>query len=351
MSELVRGVVTAALPRRLRQYYQSWLQRRIPPTSQQQLYRKNIFIFPSKTGLGFLLTIVLLWLLGTNYQNNLVIMLSFLLLSLLHACIFYSYKNFSGLVIEVKKESPCFVGDTIKVDCFLSNKPSNDQKNSRQKYHSILLGFDAENSITVDSIGSEPQSVTLYLPAKQRGLYHANRLRIMSFYPLGLIRVWAKLDMDINVLVYPQPIKTSLPELQVVAVDDVETEHNELIHAQDMNDDVSHIREYHAGDSLSHIAWKVYAKGQGLATKVYESLSEGEQQRWFHWDDFSGLETEERLSRLCDCILQAERKNMTYGLVLPQQTFPLSTGSAHKKQLLSALALFDLSSDQTVVQE
>lgn len=326
----------AALPRSLRQYYQAWLQRRIPPTSRQQLHRKNIFIFPSKTGVGFLFTIVLLWLLGTNYQNNLVIMLSFLLLSLLHTCIFYSYKNFSGLAIEVKNVSPCFVGDTIKVDCVLKNDSP-----SRRKHHSILLGFNAENSVTVDKVGSEPQSFTLYLPATQRGLYHADRLRIISFYPLGLIRVWAKLDMDINVLVYPKPIKTPLPELHMIAVDDVDAEHNELTHAQDMNDDVSHIREYHAGDSVSHIAWKVYAKGQGLATKVYESLSEGEKQRWFHWDDFLGVDTEERLSRLCDFILQAEQKNMTYGLVLPQQTFPLSTGNEHKKQLLSALALFN----------
>jgi uncharacterized protein (DUF58 family) len=316
-------------------YYRRWLQRRIPPNAQQVLQRKNIFILPSKAGVGFLATIILLWLLGTNYQNNLVLVLTFLLLSLLHTCILYSYSNFSGISIKVHPVDNCFAGDTGKVNCLL--------KSHRQRNHqNIILGWDPLAAVSVDIAAQQSTEVTLLLEVPQRGWYHADRLTIASVYPLGLVRTWTHLDMDVDFLVYPQPIITPLPEASVVVVENTDDDTEvEPLSSFVLADDVSHLREYQAGDPVKHIAWKSYAKGQGLATKVYESVAQAERQQWLSWDDFPGVGAEGRLSRLCHCVLQAEREQLIYGLRLPNKTIALGKGHQHQQIILRELALFD----------
>jgi hypothetical protein len=324
------------LPLRLiQQYYQSWLRRRLPPQSRQTLHRKNIFILPSKVGLGFLATVALLWLLGTNYQNNLILVLAFLLLSLLHTCILYTYVNFSGLSLTVKNVEPCFVGDTLKVVCLLKNTQP------RRGHHRIAIGWDKLSLTTIDITADKTQEVTLSLPVDQRGIHHLDRLMLTSVYPLGLIRVWAKLDMNISAIVYPKPIKADFPKASLIESDKTDEAMSEQTAVSDnINDDVSHLRNYQAGDAPKHIAWKAYAKGQGLATKIYENTKLVEPQHWLKWDDFSDVGIEGRLSRICYCALQADVQERIYGLELPNQTIALGYGLAHQQAVLYALALF-----------
>jgi uncharacterized protein (DUF58 family) len=319
----------------IQQFYQSWLRRRLPPKSRQILHRKNIFILPSKVGLGFLATVALLWLLGTNYQNNLMLVLAFLLLSLLHTCILYTYVNFSGLSLTVKNIEPCFVGDTIKMVCLLKNTQS------RRSHHRIAIGWDKLSLTTIDVTAQNTQEVTLSLPASQRGIHHLDRLMLTSVYPLGLIRVWAKLDMNSRAIVYPKPIKTDFPEASLIESDKADEYVSEqAVVSDNVSDDVSHLREYQEGDAPKHIAWKAYAKGQGLATKIYENTTSVEPQHWLKWDDFLSVGIEERLSRLCYCALQAEIQGRIYGLELPSQSISLGHGLAHQQAVLYALAMF-----------
>lgn len=316
-------------------YYQSWLQRRVPPQSHQVLHRRNIFIFPSRVGVGFLFTVFLLWLLGTNYQNNLVLVLAFLLLSLMHTCIFYTYANLSGLSIEVRRVAPCFAGEPIKIECLLKNH------RKTRSHRQISVGWDKASLVTADIRSKEVQELTIWLPAASRGIHHLDRLTVASVYPLGLIRTWAKLDMDITTVVYPRPVKARLPEASIVTVDQAKEHINvNSLTSLELNDDVSHLREYQEGDSLKHIAWKAYAKGQGLATKIYENIAPAERQQWLNWDDFSSYAVEERLSRLCYCILQADKQGLHYGLNLPHIMIPLGRGEHHRQAALYGLASF-----------
>ncbi len=323
-----------------RRAYGRWLIRRNPPQHRQCLNRKTIFIFPSSVGFAFLATVMLLWLLGTNYQNNLILVLSFLLLSLLHTCIFYTYHNLSGLDIESINTPPSFVGDTAQVTLRLHNPHS-------RYIHQLHIGWVSDRGLTtVDVPPRSTQTVSIPLPLSSRGWHRAERVRLSTVYPLGLIKAWSRLDLAIDVLAYPQRVDAKLPESSVKPSDKQENQeevstvllHNEAI---DHSEDFSHLRDYQEGDSLKHIAWKHYAKGQGLATKVYESDDHIERQQWIDWDDFSGFSLEGRLSRLTDCIVQAEQAQLIYGLILPNGVSELSTGEAHQHQLLERLALFD----------
>jgi uncharacterized protein (DUF58 family) len=319
-------------------FYQRWLKRRIPANKIQQLYRKNIFILPTTVGISFLFTLFLLWLLGTNYQNNLALVLTFLLLSLMHTCMFYTYATLSGLTLEIISVEPCFLGEKAKVQCRISSK------SGRQHQQVHLVSKEMNEAVVIDVQKNTSQIVPLWISPNHRGWYSAKRLRVFSTYPLGLLRAWSDLDMDVRLLVYPTPIESVLPDMHLSAndaTDELDDAVTVTMHTHDAKEDVSHLREYRVGDSLKKIAWKSYAKGQGLATKEYEDQQIAKSEQWLLWDDFPGLGAEARLSRLCDCVLQAEEKNMLYGLKLPNYESLLGSGMTHKKLLLRALALFN----------
>ena len=71
-----------------RRRFWRWIQRRLKPQREQTLNNKKLFIFPSRAGFGFLGFAFLLWLVGTNYENNLVLGLAFLLTALMVVAFF-----------------------------------------------------------------------------------------------------------------------------------------------------------------------------------------------------------------------------------------------------------------------
>ena len=62
-----------------------YLERRQPASTSLKLRQNILYVLPTRYGLAMLLLAVILYLLGSNYQNNLILLLSFLLIGLLGA--------------------------------------------------------------------------------------------------------------------------------------------------------------------------------------------------------------------------------------------------------------------------
>ena len=60
------------------------------------------------------------------------------------------------------------------------------------------------------------------------------------------------------------------------------------------------------------------------------------------WETLTGQNIEQKLSRLCDMVIKAERLNIAYGLKLPGNTIDPDQGEAHRQKCLKALALHAL---------
>ena len=56
---------------------------------------------------------LLMWLLGTNYDNNLILALAFLLGSILITCILHTHASLAGLKVELMQIQEGFVGDEL----------------------------------------------------------------------------------------------------------------------------------------------------------------------------------------------------------------------------------------------
>lgn len=307
-----------------RSRFSRWLDRRVVPARQQTLNNRRLFIFPFAAGWGFIGISVLLWLLGTNYENNLVLGIAFFLSALFIVAIHHTFFNLSGLTVQYLQSTPAFAGDDAEVVLSLSR-----QSGAKEN---IELSFPNGRQSRVDLIADKEKRVKLFVPAKVRGRYRPGRLVVQSYFPLGLLRCWSWLDLNVEVLVYPRPLAGA--EVPVGFGDAADGEQRDAQGAEDFHGFV----RYEQGMPLRHIAWKQYARGQGLYSKDYVSFRE--KSLWLDWDVLVGAR-EQRLSQLCYWVLKLAATTQPYGLRLPGLSLPPSTGVEHKLKALRALALFE----------
>ena len=309
-----------------------WLDRRIPPASPITLTQRNIFIFPTPTGFAFGGLIALLVLGAINYQSSLVYAVAFLLLSLFLVTILHTFRNLSGLRLELAGARPGFVGEDIEFAVRVV-RPASGGRGRRQGREGIQLGWPRSIMQWAELYDREAAAVRLYLPATRRGFFRPGRMLVETYYPLGLLRAWTWVDLGARALVYPRPLFEDLPPPGTGR-----REEGELIDPQG-SDDFADVREYRPGDPVKHILWRSYARGGELAVKRYSSYVEP--RLWFDLDAAQGT-LEERLSRLAGHVLQATRLEREFGLRLGAIVLGPARGEAHLERVLRELALFGL---------
>ncbi|TNF01791.1 MAG: DUF58 domain-containing protein [Gammaproteobacteria bacterium] len=310
-----------------RQRFFRWLERRLPAAAEVTLNRRSLFIFPSSTGFAFFLLIVLCWLAATNYENNLVFAVTCLLVAIFVVSILQSFANLAGITVSCVRVTPGFAGQSLTLELLL--------KQQGKRYRgAIQCQFPHGDMTTVSLADSSQCRLKLTVPAAHRGLYNPGRLRVESRYPVGLLRAWSHIDLDISALVYPAPIFSEEVPVGVHCGDDG------ALQGVEGGDDFLGLQTYRPGDSLKHVAWKHYAREQGLHTKHYGDNFD--QQLWLDWDQFPGLDREARLSRLCGMLLRVATTDQPYGLRLPGLVIEPDRGESHRQHLLAELALFDV---------
>lgn len=301
------------------------LDKRAPKAVQCELHRKNLYIFPSKIGTAYLALVFLIWLLGTNYQNNLILALVYWQMSLFVVIILETYYNLAGVKVRAMGAKPGFVGEPIEFYLEL-------QANSKAGCDNIVMRWQGGKPKVLALADDAPLKVSLALGSHKRGRLRPQRLLLQSAYPLGLLRCWSWLNLDVEALVYPAPQKGLLP----VAVSAGQGDEQKQLRAT--GDEFAGLKEYRAGDSLKHIAWKHYARGKGLFSKEFEQL--GTEQTWLDFDAFFDGDLETTLSRLCYWVLKFDNLGLSYGLRLPGTQIPIGAGNDQRMRALRALATY-----------
>jgi uncharacterized protein (DUF58 family) len=324
------GSLLASLRAHWEQRFYRWVDRRTPRAFQVQLNRKNLYTFPNLTGLLYLLVTLVIWLLGTNYQNNLILGLSYLLVSIFVVSILHAFANLAGISIRFVAARPAFAGDdaAFVLELHCTHQAGCDNLELRWQN-----GVNSSETQTITLDHNEPRQVIVRAQSRQRGHFRPGRLLVQSRFPLGIIRCWTWLNLDASALIYPAPILTNEPHAQ--ASDGRE----EGGTSQRGGDDFSGLRDYQAGDPIKHIAWKQFAQDKGLFTKEYEAYLSAE--KWLDWDSLNQPQ-ELRLSGLCYWALEYERQQIPYGLHLPGLKLAPAKGEHHQRAVLTALAEFNL---------
>jgi uncharacterized protein (DUF58 family) len=313
------------LKRRLRARFQQWVNRRIPPAREVTLNQRRIFIFPSKAGFFFGFCLLVMLVTAINFQNNLCYALTFLLATLFMVAILHTFANLSGLTIRALRARPAFPGQQTEFDLMIER--------GRQRDHfGLYLKWPGSSEALVNLVEEDTVTVQLHMAVDQRGWYSPGRLLLESSYPLGLLRCWTWVDLELHALVYPRPLACGdLPGLATDTPDGAAV-------TVTGSDDFYGFRAYHKGDSPRHIHWKGLAKGQGLQSKQYTAYAD--RSVWLDWEMFPGLGTEQRLSHLCYWALEFESRNQEYGLRMPGVVIEPDMGDKHRDRVLRELALY-----------
>ena len=318
--------ISLQLKEKVKTRFNKFLSKRSQPQRKQVLANKNLFIFPSLAGLAFLCINVLLWLLGTNYENNMVLGLAYLLVAVFLVSIYHTFFNLAGLQLEFVRSGPCFVDEQGEVEILVSCRNGDGKEN-------IKINYDDGSVALVNLIIESEARVKLFVTATQRGWFNPGRINILSRFPLGIIRCWSRPDLDAKILVYPKPISGT--EMPVISGSQNEGTLLDETGAEDFYG----FNRHEPGMSPKHIAWKKYARGQGLYNKDYVAYRE--QKIWLDWDALEGMSCEQRLSRLCYWVLKISSTQQAYGLRIPGVSIEPNIGLEHKLQVLKTLALFE----------
>ena len=306
--------------------FERWLKKRIPRARSVTLDQRRIFIFPSRAGLAFLAVLLVMLIAAINYQNNMAFALVFFLFGLFVIAILHTFSNLSGLAIEALRGYATFAGEVAEFDVQLS-------RSGKRVHHAIELNWRNEAAVHVSLCDAQARSVKLFHTSTRRGWLRPARLLVQTVYPLGLIRAWTWIDLDIAALVYPRPLAEPRPFSE---------EGSAASGARAIkkgSEDFYGFRPYRSGDNLRHVLWRAYAKGQPLQSKQFAEAQV--QSQWLSYEACEG-ERERRLSVLCHWVLELDRRGEMFGLRLPNAVLPPDIGAEHRERALRMLALFQM---------
>ena len=299
---------------------------RIPPRNKVTLNRRIIYILPTRNGLMFVTAAGLIFIAAINYAVSLAFGLAFLMVSIFILAILYSFNNLNQLHLASQASPPVFCGEEASFRVQLS-------RSSSKKHEALELNYAESNITHLDLVLQDQDNVNVFTTTRRRGDCKAPHLRITTYFPLGLCRAWSIVDLDSHCLVYPKPIAHVMDQFQSGASG---TDDSAICKAG--SEDFYGLREYVPGDSLRQVAWKNVARGQGMQVKQFVDYVDSKV--WLDWDMFYGFGVEERLARLCYCVLQLAKTGNPFGLKMPGVEISPGTGADHKNRLLKALALY-----------
>ena len=188
--------------------------------------------------------------------------------------------------------------------------------------------------MTADLPPRGSSEATLVLAAQRRGRVALERFVVSTSHPFGLFRAWAVVHPTYSAIAWPRPAARALnPPLTAT---DTGGAQSGAIGAEDF----AGLRPFQAGDSLRRVAWKAYARGQGLYTKQFAGTDVVS--HVFDYESLAGLPAESRLEQLCRWVLDAQERGEAFALRLPGTSIETNVGPAHRERCLNALALFEV---------
>jgi len=306
-----------------------------PERGDVVLGHRRVYIVPSRLGLLFGATLLILLVGSINYSLSLGFALTFLLAGMGIAGMVQTTRNLARLTVRAARAEPVFAGERARFRVVLDNAADYD----RPEILVQQLASDAQCRIDVGPRAAA--DAELAVPAERRGWLPLGRVMLETRFPVGLFRAWSTVRPDSRCLVYPRPEPGALPPPAQSA-----QAGGARMHAQG-SDDFSGLRTYQPSDSPRHVAWKSVARsdtqhalGSAMLTKQFAGEAATEL-----WLDYAALPPalgmEARLSRLAGWVIAAERGGASYGLRLPGREVAPGRGDRHRAACLEALALFE----------
>ena len=313
---------------KLKTRFRTWLFRQKIESGTIVLNQRRIFILPTRQGFALAFVLVLMLLGDINYSLSLGYALTFLLAMMAVMTMVYAFRNLAHLEIRAGRVDAVFSGDTAQFLLHFHNR------SALARYQLCLTATKAGQApLCFDVPARQNIEIAFPLLATRRGWLVLGELKLHTEFPLGLFHAWSYLHFDTRCLVYPKP----LPNAPLPSGNSPDGAGKHPIAG---DDDFAGLRDYVAGDALPRIAWKAFAREQGLQVKQF--FAQAGEELWLDISDAPDRAEEEKLARMARWVLDAEAQGMRYGLRLPDGELPTNNGTAHRDECLRRIALFNL---------
>ena len=316
----------------VRRRFRAWWLKRLPNSDTLLLTQRNVYILPTRAGLMFGVTLLVLLVASINYQLNLGYVLTFLLAGSGVVSMHLTHNTLRGLTLHLRPPTPVFAGTPAILDITLSSPGP-----ARFGIGLKMEGRPAATLTWTDVPAGGQTHAQVSFVAERRGRHAVQAISAETRFPLGLFRAWAVWRPAAELLVYPRPEHPPAPLPPTRASAGGPT----AVRRAD-GGEVEGIRAYRRGDPLKLVVWKKAARsletGGGLVSR--DTSASVQQELWLDWQHAAGLEPEERLSRLSAWVLVADGLNADHGLRLPGLELPPAHGEAQRQRALEALALW-----------
>ena len=309
-------------------FAQRFFRRNPEDTAPLTISHQRIYILPSRRGWVFIASLLIMLIASMNYAINLGYALCFILTGMMASSLLATYRNLAGLTLEKLRAGKAFAGDSVVFHLTFRNPHGRQRPGIRVS--------SPENCSDIISLKPESQSdAEIEVPARHRGWQALGRITLSTDYPLGLWYSWSYVHFPCKALVYPAP-EYNPPPIPLGRVSDSgDNERNR----QRGEEEFYGLKNYQQGESLSRIAWKAAARGQGLYSKQF-TPERGRMKYHLSLDDARELPNmEDRLSRLTAWVLKAHREGLDISMSIPGYQSHQGSGGAHRDTLLEKLAL------------
>ena len=285
---------------------QKWFYRRFnKKTRRIKLGFNNLYIFPNLFGLYWILTTIVLYVLGTNLENNFTIFICYLMIAVLLISLFLTHFNIHGLEIVSTNQKVNFANSKINYKIIL---------NSNKYRNNIKLKFlNKENKpILIEKI-EDTLIKSLTIESKQRGIYTPDIIYGESSSPLSLCTCWFYWKPVDKLIVAPEKKKARvIQEFHQISTSSRDKKNNAFI-----GDDLIDIQIYKKGEKKSLIYWKSLARSGNLLSKNFSN--ENLKNNWLILN--KNLPIEKALEHLCFEIYNQYKNNNVYGILISKNKF------------------------------
>ncbi|OTG65899.1 DUF58 domain-containing protein [Acinetobacter silvestris] len=293
---------------------QQWLNQRFQYQTPKQLKQNDVLVFIYQQGFLYVVLILITFIAGVNYANNLILGFCFLISAILCISFYLTFKQLHALNIEILSPEVGQVNEALSIKFILK------QSTKTPKYIYIKYADQLQQVL----LNERQQSIQLHFVVEQRGLYRLPRIQMYSTYPLGLVRAWTYFYIQKEIWIAPQP-KILDREFHISASSGI----------PDL-DEFRELRNFRAGDSLQAVSWKQVARGQGMYVKQFEDQVDTETLN-IDYIQMPSNEHEEKLSLMMGLVDQCEQQQIPYCVRLPQ--IELAQGSGEQQYLQAQLLL------------
>lgn len=314
----------------------SGLLRRVPIDDQGQatIGPRQIYILPTRAGMGYGLLLFVTLLGALNYQNNLGLLFTFVMAGVSLVSMHHAWFNLLRLRLRAQPGAPVFAGQAVRFTVTLE-----DLRERERGALCLRAAMGARrsparpNPVCTDLPAGGSARLVLPVATERRGPLPLREVVVETRYPLGLFRAWSVVAADAVATVYPRPASRAGAPPKLTSVD-----HNASGDQGTGADDFVGPRAYAPGDSPRRIDWKALARERGLLVKQFGG--DRAARVWLDWSALPPVDDETRIALLARQVLDAAEQNLVYGLRLPGLSVERGQGDAHKHRCLTVLAGF-----------